>query len=222
VSLTIIIPALNAAASLEQCLTAVGTVHGVVVVDGGSTDATTTIAARCGATVVHAPRGRGTQLRAGAQVAVTDWMLFLHADAVLDGEWRQVSGAHMQRSDAVMTAAVFQFALDDPSPHARRLERLVAWRTRMLGLPYGDQGLLIHRALYDSVGGFKDMPLMEDVDIIRRIGRRRLYVLEARAVTSAARWQKSGWLQRSARNLFCLGLYFAGVPPSAIAKVYGR
>jgi rSAM/selenodomain-associated transferase 2 len=222
VSLTVIIPALNAAASLEQCLVAVGTARTIVVVDGGSTDATTWIAARFGTTVITAPRGRGTQLRRGAEVAATDWMLFLHADTVLDGEWPQVSAAHMQRSDAVMTAAVFKFALDDPSPHARRLEKLVAWRTRVLGLPYGDQGLLIHRSLYESVGGFKDMPLMEDIDIIRRIGKRRLYVLEARAITSAARWQKSGWLRRSARNLFCVALYFIGVPPAAIAKVYGR
>jgi rSAM/selenodomain-associated transferase 2 len=222
VSLTIIIPTLNAAASLEQCLAAVGTGASIVVVDGGSTDATTSIATRNGAAVMIAPRGRGTQLRAGAQVVVSDWMLFLHADTLLDGAWHTAVVAHTQRADTKMTAAVFKFALDDPSPQARRLERFVAWRTRALGLPYGDQGLLIHRTLYDSVGGFKDLPLMEDVDIVRRISKRRLAVLDVRALTSATRWQNSSWLLNSARNLFCLTLYFVGVPPTAIAKVYGR
>jgi rSAM/selenodomain-associated transferase 2 len=222
VTLTIIIPTLNAAPGLERCLAALGDGHVIIVADGGSTDASIEIAARFGATVVTAARGRGTQLRAGAQVAATEWMLFLHADTVLDSGWRQAAAAHMQRSDAAMIAAVFKFALDDPSPQARRLERLVAWRTRVLGLPYGDQGLLIHRMLYDSVGGFKPMPLMEDVDIIRRIGKRRLVVLNARATTSAAHWQKYGWLRRSARNLLCLGLYFVGMPPGIIARVYGR
>ncbi len=177
---------------------------------------------RYGATIVNAPRGRGTQLRAGAHAATTDWMLFLHADTALKSGWSHAVATHMQRTENEMKAAVFQFALDDPSPQARRLERMVAWRTRVLGLPYGDQGLLIHRTLYDSIGGFKDIQLMEDVDIIRRVGKRRLAVLDADAITSAVSWQNSGWLLRSARNLVCLGLYFIGVPPAAILKVYGR
>jgi rSAM/selenodomain-associated transferase 2 len=222
VTLTIIIPTQNAAAGLERCLSALGEGVSVVIADGGSTDATAAIAARFGAAVISAPCGRGTQLRAGAQLVATDWLLFVHADTVLARGWRDAVAGHIQRADAAGTAAVFQFALDDPAPQARRLEKIVAWRTRVLGLPYGDQGLLIHRALYTSIGGFKAIPLMEDVDIIRRIGKRRLVVLDARAVTSAMRWQNSGWLRRSARNLFCLALYFVGVPPTVIAKVYGR
>ncbi len=116
-----------------------------------------------------------------------------------------------------------RFALDDPSPQARRLERRVAWRCRVLGLPYGDQGLLLSRAFYDSLGGFRpDLPLIEDVDLVRRIGRRRLAALEATAVTSAARWRAAGWRRRSARNLCCLALWFAGVPARRIAGLYGR
>jgi hypothetical protein len=117
-------------------------------------------------------------------------------------------------------AAAFTFALDDPSAAARRLERLVAWRCTRLGLPYGDQGLLIARAFYDRIGGYRPLPLMEDVDLTRRIGRRRIAVLPVRALTSAERWRRDGWIARSARNLACLGLYYAGVPPRLIARIY--
>jgi hypothetical protein len=118
-------------------------------------------------------------------------------------------------------AAYFAFALDDPSPEARRLERLVAWRCRALALPYGDQGLLVSRALYDAAGGFRPLPLMEDVDFVRRLGRRRLAALPPAAVTSAERWRREGWRRRSARNLACLSLWFLGVPPGAIKRLYG-
>jgi hypothetical protein len=118
-------------------------------------------------------------------------------------------------------AATFTLAFDDASPAARRLERIVDWRARRLGLPYGDQGLLLSRALYDRVGGFRPLPLMEDVDLVRRIGRRRIRLLAARAVTSAERYRRDGWIVRPARNLGCLSLYFLGVPPALLAKLYG-
>jgi hypothetical protein len=118
-------------------------------------------------------------------------------------------------------AGYFRFALDDPSPVARRLERMVAWRCRALALPYGDQGLLIPRALYRAVGGFRPIPIMEDVDLVRRLGRRRLVALPAEALTSAERWRRDGWTWRSARNLVCLALWFLGVPPRLIRRLYG-
>jgi len=91
----------------------------------------------------------------------------------------------------------------------------------VLGLPYGDQGLLIHRDLLRSVGGVRALPLMEDVDLVRRLGRRRLAAVDVAAVTSAAKWVRDGWYRRSARNLVCLGLYYLGVPPRVIARLYG-
>ncbi len=178
------------------------------------------MARRCGARLIAAPPGRGGQLRAGAQAASGDWLLFLHADTVLDPGWAACVRAHVGRADARRRAAVFRFALDSDAPAARRLEAVVAWRTRRLGLPYGDQGLLISRALYEEIGGFRPLVLMEDVDIIRRIGRRRLDLLEARAVTSAVRYRRSGYFRRPARNLFCLSLYFLGLPPRLIAGLY--
>ncbi len=160
-------------------------------------------------------------MRAGAEATRGDWLLFLHADTSLDEGWKEAVAAFRGRPECLGKAAVFRFALDDPSHRARRLERMVAWRVHWLALPYGDQGLLIHRDFYNAIGGFRPMPLMEDVDIVRRIGRARLVVLPVAARTSAARWRKDGWLMRGSRNLACLALYFVGVSPRFIKRLYG-
>ncbi|MGJ0532524.1 TIGR04283 family arsenosugar biosynthesis glycosyltransferase [Methylocystis sp.] len=221
-SLSIVIPILNASQTLPGTLAALSGVDGeILVVDGGSTDASANMARDRGARVIVAPRGRGPQLSAGAEQARGDWLLFLHADTLLEEGWRKAV-THFCKDPANRTkAATFRFALDDPSRQARRLERMVAWRVRRLGLPYGDQGLLIHRDLYRAVGGYRPLELMEDVDFARRIGRRRVVALPVTARTSAARWRREGWLRRSARNLLCLSLYFAGVPTKFIKRVYG-
>jgi rSAM/selenodomain-associated transferase 2 len=217
--LSVIIPALNAAADLSATLAALGGTPGeVLVVDGGSGDGTQEVAAAFGARVLVAPRGRGGQLAAGVAAARWPWLLLLHADTRLDPDWAAAATAHM-RGDPDR-AAYFRFALDSDDRRARRLERLVAWRCRALALPYGDQGLLVHRDLLRAVGGVRPLPLMEDVDLVRRLGGHRLVGLEAAAVTSAEKWRRDGWYRRSARNLACLSLYFAGVPPRLIARLY--
>jgi rSAM/selenodomain-associated transferase 2 len=217
--LSVIIPALSAAADLSATLAALGGTPGeVLVVDGGSGDGTQEVAAAFGARVLVAPRGRGGQLAAGVAAARWPWLLLLHADTRLDPDWAAAATAHM-RGDPDR-AAYFRFALDSDDRRARRLERLVAWRCRALALPYGDQGLLVHRDLLRAVGGVRPLPLMEDVDLVRRLGGHRLVGLEAAAVTSAEMWRRDGWYRRSARNLACLSLYFAGVPPRLIARLY--
>lgn len=220
--LSVVIPALNAVDSLAATLAALDPADEVIVVDGGSRDGTPALASELGARVIVTLPGRGGQLAAGASAVTADWMLFLHADTVLSAGWRAVVDSYLSRPDAAERAGCFRFALDDASSQARRLERWVAWRVVALALPYGDQGLLIHRTLYDGVGGYRPLPLMEDVDLVRRLGRRRLTVLDASAVTSARRWRQEGWLRRSARNLVCLALFYAGVSPERIAQLYGR
>jgi rSAM/selenodomain-associated transferase 2 len=217
-----VIPTLNAAETLPTALRALRTAFGkeTIVVDGGSTDGTAAVAKAAGARVVLAARGRGTQLAAGAAAATGEWLLFVHADCVLEPGWPGAVGAFMASPGAGRRAGYFEFALDDPASAARRLERLVAWRCRALKLPYGDQCLLVSRTLYDAVGGFAPLPLMEDVDLVRRLGRDRLVPVGARCVASARRYRRDGYWRRPARNLFCLSLYFAGVPPARIARLY--
>lgn len=213
------IPTLNAASTLGATLASLGGMPAeVLVVDAGSADGTAAVAAGQGARVLAAPRGRGAQLAAGCAAATQPWLLLLHADTQLASGWQTTLHAHIQA--APDQAAYFRFTLDSDDPSARRLERLVAWRCRTLALPYGDQGLLIHRDLLRAVGGVRALPLMEDVDLVRRLGRHRLRALPVDAITSAAKWQRDGWKRRSLRNLLCLSLYFAGVPPRLIARIY--
>jgi rSAM/selenodomain-associated transferase 2 len=219
--LSVVIPTLNASLMLPRTLAALKDAEEIVVVDGGSTDGVADVARRLGARVIMAPKGRGMQLQAGAEAARGDWLLFLHADTRLEEGWREAVDSFCAKAENRAKAAAFRFALDDFSPQARRLERIVAWRVRRMGLPYGDQGLLIHRDFHRAVGGFKPLPLMEDVDLARRIGRARLVALPVAARTSAARWRREGWIKRSARNLACLTLYCAGVPPHVIQHLYG-
>lgn len=221
--LTIIIPTLNAQAVLRATLASVGAGaprREILVVDGGSTDETRRIAAAAGAMVLEAPRGRGQQLAAGAIAASGDWLLFLHADTRLAGDWPEAVASFIRDPGNGRRAGYFRYALDDPAPAARRIEAIVRWRNRMLGLPYGDQGLLISRAFYNALGGYRQIALMEDINLVRRIGRRRLVMLEAEALTSAERYRQEGYLRRPVRNALCLALYSAGVPPRIIAGIY--
>ncbi len=217
--LSVIIPALNAATTLPGTLAALGAAAGeIVVVDGGSNDMTAEVARGLGARVLSAPRGRGAQLAAGIAAARGPWLLLLHADTRLGHGWAGAAAAHMQADPG--RAGYFRFALDSADRRARRLERAVAWRCRVLALPYGDQGLLIHRDLLARLGGIRPLPLMEDVDLVRRLGRSRLAALGAEAQTSVAKWERDGWRRRSARNVACLALWFAGVPVGLIARAY--
>ena len=223
ISVSVVIPTLDAASELPATLAALADarlVGEIIVADGGSSDDTVAVAQAAGARIVSAPRGRGTQLAAGAAAASGDWLLFLHADCRLAPGWEAAVAAFVAAPGAPGRAGYFAFALDDASPAARRLEHIVAWRCRVFALPYGDQGLLIARALYDKVGGFAALPLMEDVEFVRRLGRRRLAPLGAPVYASARRYREDGYIRRPLRNLLCLSLYFMGVPPRHIARLY--
>lgn len=233
--ISVIIPTLNSERTLPRTLaclippTVRGTVREVIIVDGGSVDGTASIAETTGAKFVTAPRGRGYQMRVGGQAAKSEWLLFLHSDTVLTPEWSDEVEAFIERVERTYdgtresreVAGVFKFSLDDFRPSARRLEWWVTLRCKLAGLPYGDQGLLISKEFYDRIGGFSEMPLMEDVDIVRRIGRKRLLFFRSEAVTSADRYRQDGYVLRPMRNLACLTLYYLGVPTSVISRLYG-
>ncbi len=231
--ISVIIPTLNSEATLSPTLVALvpGAVEGVIaqviIADGGSGDHTEDISDAGGAKFITAVRGRGEQLKAGALVANQDWLLFVHADTILDSGVEEeivafCRGEGRFKDLAPQRAGVFSFALNDNRLRAKLVMFMVDLRCRLFGLAYGDQGLLISRRFYDEIGGFHDMPLMEDVDIIRRIGRRRLSLFVTRAITSAERYRADGYFLRILRNLICLALYILGVSPHRLSQFYSR
>ena len=226
--ISVVIPTWNAEATLPATLSALipaavdGIVREVVITDGGSDDATRRIADGAGARIIDGTKGRGLQLQAGAAAARFDWLLFLHADTVLEPQWHQEVAAWIEKghSEGLSRAAVFRFALDDSGLPPRLIEWGVELRCAVFAKPYGDQGLLISRTLYDEIGGYKALPLFEDVDIIRRIGRRRLKWLRTKASTSAERYRRDGYARRVARNWQCAALYMCGASPERLEKIY--
>lgn len=228
--ISVVIPALDAEATLAATLTALvpaavdGLVREVVVADGGSTDRTLDIADQCGAEIARSARGRGQQLLAGAARARHSWLLFLHADTVLQPGWAREAWAFIESVESgarTPAGAAFRFALDDTGLAPRVLEGLVGLRCAALRWPYGDQGMLISRRLYDEIGGYRPLPLMEDIDFARRLGRNRLVMLPTRAVTSALRYRSEGYVRRTLRNQACLAMFFFRAPMASILRVYG-
>jgi rSAM/selenodomain-associated transferase 2 len=222
--LSIIIPTLNAASGLPECLQALmpglelGLIREVIVSDGGSEDATPRIAGDTGATLVTGAHGRGAQLAAGAKAARGDWLLFLHADTILSPDWAERAAHHMERRTESAAAFTLKYRSDDRA--ARWLEARANRRARWLGLPYGDQGLLISHRLYDEIGGYADVPLMEDVMIARTLGKKRLVLLSAEARTSAEKYERDGWRKRAWSNAVLLTRFLLGAKPDVLAKAY--
>ncbi|MEP5029036.1 MAG: TIGR04283 family arsenosugar biosynthesis glycosyltransferase, partial [Marinomonas sp.] len=194
-----------------------GLIRELIISDGGSADATCAVAQAWGATVLEGPASRGGQLRRGVAAAKGDWLLVLHADTVLRAGWCDAVRAHMVETQ---TAGWFRLAFDQ---HGLAAAMVAGWANLRshIGLPYGDQGLLLPRALYEDVGGYPDQPLMEDVSIARRL-RGQLTPLNAVAVTSAAKYRRQGWFRRGGRNLMTLLRYLLGTSPETLAQAYRR
>jgi rSAM/selenodomain-associated transferase 2/rSAM/selenodomain-associated transferase 1 len=221
--LAVIIPTLNEAEHLERTLKSVvaGSPAEVVVSDGGSTDSTCEIAAALGTKIVRGARGRAAQMNAGAAGSSAAQLLFLHADTTLPEGYRERIAEALGRPD--VAGGTFGFAIREPVPFRRVLEGLVSLRCWLLKTPFGDQGLFLRREMFEAIGGYPDWPLLEDVEVVRRLKRwGRLLMDRAPALTSGRRWTERGvWRPFWMNQRIMLG-HYRGQPPEQLAEFYHR
>ena len=223
--LSVVIPALDEAIHLQALLEDLGRAlptADVIVADGGSRDDTVGVARRKHARVLESERGRAAQMNAGAALSEAEWLLFLHADSRLDERAGKALETFLQSAPpSGVAGAYFEFAFDAEGGLLPAVEWGQRIRERLTGLVYGDQGLLVRRSDYEAVGGHPEQPLMEDVEIVRRLRRRgRLVRLPARLRTSARRYRRRGVLRTSLRNLTLITGYHLGVSAERLVRWY--
>lgn len=220
---SVVIPTLNAETALMACLSSLfdgvqaRLIRELIVVDGGSTDSTVNLAREAGATVIETAPSRGHQLRIGCAQAQGDWLLILHADSQLSEGWCDAIQTHVQGRDA----GYFKLMFEGGGMMASIVAGWANLRAWLFGLPFGDQGMLIPRSLYDAVGGYPDIELMEDVVLVRALSG-RLVPLDSELVTSSQKYRQQGWFRRGARNIVLQIRYFIGVSPEKLAQEYRK
>ncbi len=223
--ITVIIPTLNAArhlpATTEALLSGLtdGLIAELILSDGGSNDGIEDVAKELGARLVTGPKGRGGQIARGVKAANTPWLLILHADTHLSDTWPKAAVTHMASNPG--KAGWFRLAFRASGAAPALVAKGANFRARVFGLPYGDQGLLIHRDLLAQSGGIPDLPLMEDVALARQL-KGHLTPLDAEARTSATRYESDGWARRCLQNLGTLLRYFLGASPDKLRTRYEK
>jgi rSAM/selenodomain-associated transferase 2/rSAM/selenodomain-associated transferase 1 len=237
-SLSVIIPVLNEANIIRSVLQNVwqsawqnrqdlgqqkdfGSEIEVIVVDGGSHDETVELAKAAGATVISCATGRACQMNAGAAIAKGEILLFLHADTRLPTAAFPFIRQTLAKPRVV--AGAFRLQIDGSEPGLRWVERGVNWRSSHLQLPYGDQAIFLKASTFHALGGFPELPIMEDFVFVRRLRKfGTIAIVPAAIMTSARRWQKLGIIKTTLTNQLIIAAYFLGVPPERIARWYRR
>ena len=211
--ISIIIPALNEAATIARTLSRLegGDNLEVIVVDGGSIDETAELAGSRGAKVIQSKPGKAVQMNTGAAAAAGDILVFLHADTLLpEGFSHQIVSALNQTGVA---AGAFRLTIDSTAAGIRIIERMANLRSRFLRLPYGDQALFMKRQLFEEIGGFPDLPIMEDFILVRRLKRKgKIVIVPAAVVTSPRRWLHMGIFKTWLINQLIIIAYYLGFP----------
>ena len=221
--ISVIIPALNEAAHIAATLHAAraGRPHELIVVDGGSTDDTSAVARAAGATVIQSKPGRARQMNAGAAQATGNILLFLHADTLLPKDWPPVVHETLGQPRAV--AGSFGFRVAESFAGRRLVEWATNRRSRWLQNPYGDQTQFLRRALFEELGGFADVPIMEDYELNQRLRKHgRVITAKAAAVTSGRRWKRLGVIRTTLINHAIVAGFHLGVSPHKLARFYRR
>jgi len=224
-SISVIIPVLNEAGGINDVIThirsqaAVDAVE-IIVVDGDPAGSTIKAISHPGIITAVAEKGRGSQMNCGALRAAGHILLFLHADTILPPN----AFARIRKCMEVPSHAggAFDLGIDSARKIFRITERYVAWRTRLTRIPFGDQAIFVRRDCFERIGGYRDIPIMEDVDLMRRIRQRgdAICVIPEKVMTSARRWERDGIVFGTLRNWMLQALYCCGVAPERLARFY--
>lgn len=216
-----IIPVLNEVSNLETMLRPLSHAANVetIAIDGGSTDGTLELAVSLGVNTIRSEPGRARQMNAGAAAASGEILLFLHADTVLPEGFEAIVRATLRQPNTI--AGAFRLRIEGQLQGLRAIETAVQWRSQFLQLPYGDQGLFLRTDVFRQLGGFPDVPIMEDFELVRRLGKLgKIAIAPTAVVTSARRWQNLGVVRTTAINQAIVLGYFAGVPPAKLVRWY--
>lgn len=221
--ISVIIPALNEETGIARSIASAAREPDVevIVVDGGSRDETARVARRLGAETLTVPAGRARQMNAGAQASRGEYLVFLHADTILPPNYASLVRRLLASPEVV--AGAFRLGIEGRRRSLRWIETGANWRSRWLQLPYGDQALFVRSRLFFELGGYADIPIMEDYDLVRRLTRRGRVMLAPEAVvTSARRWEQLGIVKTTLLNQVMLTGHLLGVSPRRMAQLYQR
>ena len=219
--ISIIIPVLNEATIIKKTLSQLTQYSEIeiIVVDGGSQDDTVTIAKSSVKVITVSGKNRAGQMNAGANLAQSDILLFLHADTQLPANFIELVSKTLNQNQII--AGAFELAIDGSGIPLRGIEILVKVRSRLLSLPYGDQALFISKQAFIKAGGFADLPIMEDFEFIQRVKKLgRIAIAPAAVTTSGRRWQKLGVWQTTLINQLMIAGYYLGISPAKLSKFY--
>jgi hypothetical protein len=216
--ISVIVPTLNEEKALSRWIGGEGE---LIVVDGGSTDRTVTLAKHLGATVITAEPGRAHQMNQGAAIAQAEILLFLHADTQLPHRFLELAQQALAQPNVI--AGAFELAIEGEQPGLRWVERGVNWRSRHFQMPYGDQAIFLKAATFRQLGGFAPLPIMEDFDLIKRLQKLgKIAIVPAAVTTSGRRWQKLGVIKTTLINQLVIAAYYLGISPDRLSRLYRR
>ena len=222
--LSIVIPTLNSTNLISSTLLSLSEgieaslIKELIISDGNSTDHIKKLSNEIGAVFIKGQKGRGIQLRRGAMKATGEWILFIHSDTILPPGWAIAFLKHIKNQE---NAGYCKLSFDDPSLIAKVISFGANLRSSIFKLPYGDQGLLISKKLYNEIGGYPDLPLMEDVAIVKLL-KKKIQLVPVTIKTSAFKYKRDGWLKRSINNITLLIRFKFGADPRELAKLYYR
>ncbi|MEH1942830.1 MAG: TIGR04283 family arsenosugar biosynthesis glycosyltransferase [Nostoc sp.] len=221
--ISIIIPAINEAGNIKKAIatTQANLNIEVIVVDGGSSDDTVAIAQSLNVKVISSSPGRAAQMNAGAVAASGEILLFLHADTCLPTGFDDMVRTALQQPGSV--AGAFKLRIDASLLSLRWVELGVNLRSHFYQMPYGDQAIFLTKAVFQEIGGFPELPIMEDFELMRRLKRTgRIVIIPTPVVTSARRWLQKGVFKTTLLNQLVIIAYLLGVSPERIRRWYRR